>query len=53
MLEIPRVEEVMMEGEECRALRPLWEEIYCGVNLLGYKICCFEDEKVTRITLYI
>ncbi|NBI91734.1 GNAT family N-acetyltransferase [Lachnospiraceae bacterium] len=28
MLEIPRVEEVMMEGEECRALRPLWEEVF-------------------------
>lgn len=28
MLEIPRVEEVMMEGEGCTALRPLWEEVF-------------------------
>ena len=28
MLEIPRVEEVTMEGEECISLRPLWEEVF-------------------------
>lgn len=28
MLEIPRVEEVTMEGKECIALRPLWEEVF-------------------------
>ena len=28
MLEIPRVEEVTLEGEECISLRPLWEEVF-------------------------